>query len=162
LLKLLTFFAGLDPIKRAKLTGIQVRTMRRIVKDEKYPAWRADALSEHSRSLRHIVGPLLDIGAERYFAGRAIGAIVVSAWDLSTLVFTSNFTFIFSYPKIGDRFIHPTLECVDPAVEETAGQLHLRQAKIKLVVTPSIIMRNDRNMAINAKQVTFGRVLIFP
>lgn len=109
-----------------------------------------------------MLGPLLDLGIERKDAGRGLGGIAVSAWDLSAKIFTSNFTFIWSFSECGARFVHPSVECVDPSEEETPMQLGIRQAKIKLAITPIITIRNDRLTTISVKDVCKGHVLILP
>src|SRR3979490_1332066 len=128
------------------MIGIQVRAMRRIIQDENYLTWRLAALHRQLKTFRRMLGGLLNADTIRREAAIDLVGIVANAWDLSGRMFTSHFTFIFTYPKVGDRFIHPTMGCADPNVKETALQLHIRQAKIKLAVTPTIIIRNDRDM----------------
>jgi hypothetical protein len=140
----------------------QTQCVQSVVENKTYLSFRSQALSGHAKALRGKVGPLLDEGVIRADAGKALGFIVVGAWDLSAKLYTSNYTFIFNFPVCGSRFLHPTMECDDPNVEETDLQLHIRQAKIKLAIRPIITMRNDRNMTISAKKVHNSHVLIFP
>lgn len=132
------------------------------MENKTYLTFRSQALSDHAKELRGKVGPLLDEGVIRADAGKALARIVVDAWDLSGRLYTSNYTFLFSFPLCGTRFLHPTMECDDPNIEETNLQLHIRQAKIKLVIKPIVTMRNDRHMTISAKKVHNAHVLIFP
>ena len=116
----------------------------------------------HAKALRTNVGPLLDADATRADAGRALGVITVSAWELAVKMYTSNYTFLFNFPACGSKFLHPSMECDDPNIEETSLQLHIRQARIKLAIKPVITMRNDRHQTITAKKVQNAHVLIFP
>ncbi len=159
---MLTLLVGLEPSQRANLIAAQTSAVQCIVESKTYLAFRSQALSAHARGLRHKVGPLLNAGVNRQHAGRALSAIAVSAWDLSAKLYTSNYTFLFNFPVCGSKFLHPSMECDDPNVEETDLQLHIRQARIKLAIKPIITMRNDRFMTITAKKVENGHVLIFP
>lgn len=144
------------------MVAAQTHAVQCVVESKKYLAFRSQVLSGHAKALRAKVGPLLDEGVIRADAGKALGAIVVCSWDLSAKLYTSNYTFLFNFPACGSKFLHPSMECDDPTVEETNLQLHIRQAKIKLAIKPIITMRNDRNMTITAKKVQNGHVLIFP
>lgn len=158
----LLFRAGLEPAQRANLIAARTHAIQCIVESETYLAFRSHTLSMHTKALRAKLGPLLNVGVVRAEAGKALGVIAVKAWDLTAKMYTSNYTFLFNFPACGSKFLHPSMECDDPNVLETALQLHIRQAKIKLAIKPIITMRNDRHETITAKKVQNGHVLIFP
>ncbi len=125
-----------------------------------WPAFRVHCLSTHTHNIRAIVGPFLNEGVSRSTAAREIGAVISMAFDLSARIFTSEQTFVMTFPKCGSRFLHTSMICVDPTINESPLDIHVRQVVLKLVITPTITMRDDRKMSITVRSLQNSDVLI--
>jgi hypothetical protein len=103
-----------------------------------------------------MLGPLLNVGASRSDAGKGLGAIAVAAWDLSVKMHTSCRSFQVYFPETSSRFT----PAIMVAKEARVDLLHMRQARLMLVITPVITMRDDRGTTIVTKNLHMSNVLI--
>jgi hypothetical protein len=104
------------------------------------------------------LGPVLNTAAKRADAGKDLSAIAARAFDLSAKMYTSGWTFLVVMPETGCRFLHPSM--VQRNSKESPLNLHIQQVRVKLVVTPSITMRDDHMMTIRTKTIESSNVLI--
>lgn len=149
---------GLSTSDRAEAMAVATSLIQQIVNSENYLSYRAYKLAEHTKALRTLLGPVLDKGAARASAGREIAAIVVSAFELAQKMHTSSWAFSSHFPECGTKFIESGMDCRNRG-KETAMNLQLRQARVKLSMTPVITMRDDRGVAIRVKQLAPAYVL---
>jgi hypothetical protein len=130
------------------------------VSDEKYLVYRSYYLNKHTANLRAKLGPLLDPGVQRANAGKDIGKIVVRAYDLSANMYQSFKTFVVTFPECGARFIDSSMVCRDDVIpENNTLALQIKQARIKLTMSPVITIRDDRVRSIDVKSVQESHVL---
>lgn len=106
-----------------------------------------------------MVGPLLDVGTVRSNAGRDLSNIVGAAWDTSIKLYASGMSFQVTFPECGARFSATSMLSRDePNMSPT--DLQARQLRVKLVMTPVIILRDDRGFGIKAKMLHPANVLV--
>lgn len=136
----------------------QARAIQGIVSSPNYSQYRAKKLNFHTKNLRDMIGPLLNSDAARADAGQELGGIVITAWDLTVKMTTSHLTFQVYFPETCTKFTAATMHAKDTNIDPL--QLQIRQARLKLVVTPVITMRDDRGTTIMAKGILPAEVLL--
>lgn len=105
-----------------------------------------------------MLGPLLNRGCPRADAGKELGIIAVASWDLAIKMYTSHLSFQVYFPETTAKFSSATMVATEARAD--SFKLQLRQARLKLVVTPVITMRDDRGTTIKAKNLHMATVLI--
>ena len=121
----------------------QAKAIQMVVDSPDYAMFRSHQISNHTKCFRSMLRPLLDVNSSRAEAGTDLGAIVVLAWDTSADMYTSGLSFEVSFPETTSIFNAATMFVrdrfhVDPMV------LQALKTPIKLVITPSITLRDDR------------------
>lgn len=120
--------------------------------------YRAGRTSFHQQRLKTIVGPLMDPAASRSDAGFDLHAVASAALQVSALMFQSRLNFEFSWSTTCSKFsvdFHvPKDAPMDPLM------LQQRQYRLKLVVTPSILFRDDRGVSASTKRVLRSEVFV--
>jgi hypothetical protein len=128
-----------------------------LVESPNFGTYRQEQLKFHTKRLRDILGPLLNADCARAQAGKELGTIAVTAWDLSVKMYTSQLTFQIYFPETTAKFSAATMVARDSEVEPL--KLQIQQVRLKLVVTPVITMRDDRGTTIRAKNLHMSNVL---
>ncbi|CZS95830.1 uncharacterized protein RAG0_05342 [Rhynchosporium agropyri] len=149
---------GLPNDARQALIDRRAKAIQLAVSSPRWESYRNEQLSIHSRQLRDILGPMLDDKADRSKAGKDLGYIALKAWDISEHMNTSQLTFQVSFPETAGKFVAATM------ISKDDGHIHpmalqLSQARLKLIITPVITMRDDRGTTIKAKNLHFATVL---
>jgi hypothetical protein len=105
-----------------------------------------------------MLGPMLNDGAPRSQAGKDLGAIAVTAWELSVKMWTAHITFQVYFPETAGKFSQASMIAKDqPSVDSI--QLQVQQTRLKLVITPVITLRDDRGTTIIVKNLHPSHVL---
>ena len=137
---------------------MQTRAVKTVVSSALYQRFRAAQLSFHTKRLRDMLGPMLYDGAERSEAGKDLGAIAITAWELSVKMWTANISFQIYFPETIAKFSHSNMIAKDqPNVD--GMQLQIEQTRLKLVITPVITVRDDRRPAILVKNLHQSHVI---
>lgn len=106
-----------------------------------------------------MVGPLLNTDAVRSNAGRDLSSIAGAAWDTSIKLYASGLSFQVTFPECGARFAATSMLPRDEG-NVPATELQARQLRVKLVMTPVVILRDDRGFTIKAKMLHPANVLV--
>ncbi|KAL2075704.1 hypothetical protein VTL71DRAFT_647 [Oculimacula yallundae] len=149
---------GLANDARQALIDRRAKAIQFAVGNPHWEAYRGEQLSNHSRQLRDILGPMLDDKADRSKAGKDLGYIALKAWDISEHMNTSQLTFQLNFPETAGKFVAATMISKDDD-DVHPMTLQLSQARLKLIITPVITMRDDRGTTIKAKNLHFATVL---
>jgi len=158
-LQLLIVRLGLANEKRQVLIDQQCNAIQTIVDSGEFHEFRKNQLNRHTRSLRDMLGPLLNEGCERAVAGREIGEVAVKAWELSVKMYTSNLTFQIFFPETCTKFTSAIMNSRDHR-NENPNMLQTKQIRVKLVITPIITLRDDRSTTIRVKNLLHSDVLL--
>jgi hypothetical protein len=157
---LISPYTGLLPTERAEIVSQQMKTMQALEACDDFQEYRAFKLQIHTKALRELLGPLLNLTVVRAQAGRDIGAFAVYAFDLGVKMLTSDWAFRYHFPKSGERFGHTAMIQRDNLAESPLS-MQIRQARLKFIITPIITMRRDTDSGnISPKQVAHAQVLI--
>lgn len=105
-----------------------------------------------------MLGPLLNVNTVRSVAGTDLGNIVITAWELGVKMTTSEVTFQVYFPETCDKFSAATM--IAKGNEFDGLRLQVKQARLKLVITPVVTMRDDRGTTIIAKSILSSEVLL--
>lgn len=105
-----------------------------------------------------MVGPLLNADCARALAGQELGNIVITAWELAVKMTTSHITFQVYFPETCNKFSAATMTAKNSTTNPLTLQVY--QARLKLVITPVITLRDDRGTTIIAKSVLHSKVLV--
>jgi len=117
------------------------------------------AIDAHCKSLRSLTNSLVDEGVARDQCGKDLGAIVMNAWRLSVKMNTSRFSFQTYYPDTAGKFVAATMTAINDSNNDPMS-LQVRQARMKLVITPGITRRDDTGTTIIANHLHSATVLI--
>ena len=132
--------------------------MQAIVASPGYQDFRTLKLTHHTKRLRDMLGPLLNVTASRTEAGRDLGAITIKCWELSVDMHTSHLTFQVYFPETNSKFNAATMKAKDQPMADPV-KLQVNQTRLKLVITPVVTMRDDRGTTIKAKNLHPSSVL---
>jgi hypothetical protein len=132
--------------------------VKSVVASPTFANFRQEQLTFHTKGLRDILGPLLNADCARSQAGRELGTIVITAWELSVKMYTCRLTFQIYFPETTAKFNAATMHAVDSDADPV--KLQISQARLKLVVTPVITLRDDRGTTIKAKNLHQANVLL--
>lgn len=135
------------------------RAVQSVVAAKDYHSFRAKQLGVHTKALRDMLGPMLNADAARAQAGTDLGAIVVHSWELSCKMHSARLTFQIYFPETSSKFTAATMKAKDQTKIDPM-QLQIQQARLKLVITPVITMRDDRGTTIRAKSILSSNVLL--
>jgi hypothetical protein len=130
----------------------------RMLADPSFNEYRARRISFHQQRLKTIVGPLMDPAASRTDAGFDLHAVASTALQASALMFQSRLNFEFSWSLTCSKFSVDFHVPKDPPLEPL--MLQAKQYRLKLVVTPTILFRDDRGVSINPKRVLRSEVFV--
>jgi hypothetical protein len=144
---------------RQRLVNQQHNAIESVVDHERFSQFRQHQLNFHTKSLRNMLGPLLDTNASRGEAGILLGAIVIHTWNMSVKMNTSHLTFQIFFPETAVKFSAATMNAKDHPGADMM-QFQLRQCRVKLVLTPVITLRDDRGSTIRAKSMLHADVLL--
>ncbi|KUJ21834.1 uncharacterized protein LY89DRAFT_385378 [Mollisia scopiformis] len=150
---------GLLNDKRQHLVDRRTTAVQTIVNDPMYKEWRSKQLHDHSRRLRNMLGPMLNIDSDRTDAGRDLGTLAIQVWDLSAKMHTTPLTFQIYFPETGTKFVAAHMIAKDrPNIDPVSIQVN--QPRIKLVITPVVTLRDDHGSKIKAKNLHHAAVLL--
>jgi hypothetical protein len=102
---------------------------------------------------------LVDRDAALDQCGKDLGAIVMNAWRLSVKMNTSRLSFQLHYPDTAGKFVAATMKAVNDPHNDPMN-LQVKQARMKLVITPGITRRDDTGTTIIANHLHSASVLI--
>lgn len=151
------FNLGLANDARQKLIDRQVNAVQSVADSEEYLTFRTKELTRHTTDLRNMIGPLLNIDADRSLAGRDLGFLSVAAWELGVKMFTSHCQFQIYFPETAGKFNAATMVAKDSVTDPL--QLQICQTRLKLIITPVVTMRDDRGSSIKVKNLHHSTVL---
>ncbi|PBP27504.1 hypothetical protein BUE80_DR001761, partial [Diplocarpon rosae] len=149
---------GLANEARQALVDQRAKAIQGIVSSQNWVAFRKASLAIHSKRLRDILGPMLNDYSLRSTAGSDLGAVILKAWDLSVNMNTSQLTFQIYFPETAQKFNASTMIAKDKNYIDPMS-LQIKQARLKLVITPVVTMRDDRGTTIRAKNLHKSTVL---
>lgn len=136
----------------------QVEAVQSMLASPAFSVFRRDQLNLHTRRLRDMLGPLLNSGCPRQQAGQELGVVAVTAWDLAVKMHTSHLTFQVYFPETTAKFSSSTMVATNSQADPL--KLQIQQARLKLVVTPVITMRDDRGTTIKVKNLHVATVML--
>lgn len=134
--------------------------IRNIIKDKDYKVLRSTRLTQHSNSLRGILGSLLNEDCDFDSAGRNLGAIVALAFDLCQSLHSSALTFQIVFPNLTTtKFNASTMIVRDKTFIKPLALNRIAMTRLKLVISPMVTLRDDRGTTIKAKSLQLATVL---
>lgn len=143
---------------RQILIDRQSEAVQSIVDSPRFNNFRNEQLNLHTKRLRDLLGPLLNTECARSQAGKELGTITVTAWDLSVKMYTSHLSFQVYFPDTTAKFNAATMVATD--TDQDPVKLQIQQARLKLVITPVITMRDDRGTTIKVKNLRMANVVL--
>jgi len=149
---------GLANEVRQTIIDRQTKVIEDITIHKGFAEFRNTLLLKHTKQLRDMLGPLLNTHISRQDAGKALGRLASTAFDISVALHTSSRTFQIFFPETNVKFMAATMDAKDQPNADPMI-LQLTQVRLKLVVTPVITMRDDRGTAIRVKNLHKAQVI---
>ena len=151
-------YVGLANERRQVLIDQKASAIQSLVSSAKYSDFRNMKFNQHTKALRNMLGPLLNVNASRAVAGKELADLVIKTWDIAVKMATSHVTFQIFFPETANKFCASTMDVKDNKTDPMKLQLH--QARLKLVITPVVTLRDDRGTTIIAKSILNSNVLV--
>ncbi|APA08177.1 hypothetical protein SS1G_00130 [Sclerotinia sclerotiorum 1980 UF-70] len=146
--------------KRQALIAEQTALIKSVINSPDYVTFRNDMLVHHTKRLRDILGPLMNQGCSRTKAGGDLGVMIISSMEICAKMWTAKLSFQIVFPDLlGVKFTAGTMTPKDHP-RDNPYQLQTKQKRLKLVMTPSITMRDDNSITIIAKNLHKANVLL--
>ncbi|RKF60958.1 hypothetical protein OnM2_046004 [Erysiphe neolycopersici] len=151
---------GMTAIMRQGLVDRRDTIIKNITKDEDYKLLRSSRITQHSNSLRGILGSLLNEDCNFASAGRDLGAIVTLAFDLCESIHSSALTFQIFFPNLSTtKYNASTMIVRDKIFIKPLALNRVTMTRLKLVISPMVTLRDDRGTTIKAKSLQLASVL---
>ncbi|KAM3075483.1 hypothetical protein ACMFMG_007630 [Clarireedia jacksonii] len=145
---------------RQELIREQSNVVEQVIGSPHYTEFRNAALMHHTKHLRDMLGPLLNKNCSRSKAGADLGVLVIACFDLGSKMWSARLSFQIIFPDLlGAKFVAGTMIAKDHP-NDNPFQLQTKQKRLKLVMTPSITMRDDNSLTIIAKNLHKANVLL--
>lgn len=151
-------FTVFKTFERQVITDQIASVINTIILDPEFPAFRQRKQNYHHQRLKTIVGPLMDNGASRSDAGFDLHNITATALQTSANIFQSRLNLQFMWNNTCSKFSVEAHTAKDAPVDPVT--LQMRQYRLKLVITPSITLRDDRGLSVMPKRVQRAEVLV--
>lgn len=131
----------------------------KILADDDFTEYRQGRINFHQQRLKTIVGPLMDEDVSRQDAGFDLHNVASAGLQVSAMMFQSRLNFEFHWSTTCTKFSVDHHEVLgNPDVDPVL--LQQKQYRVKLVVTPTILFRDDRGVSINPKRVARSQVFV--
>ncbi|KAK3371591.1 hypothetical protein B0T24DRAFT_578910 [Lasiosphaeria ovina] len=153
--------AVVKPHERQALIDRQAELVQSMTVHAKWPSFRQYKVNDHFQKLKKMMGPLVCARPGRNMHQEAfydLHSVTTSAWDLSAKLVLSRLTFNYVWNDTGAKFSDESHVAIEN--KENPVILQIKQARIKLAVTPIITMRDDRGLAVMPKCLSKSEVLI--
>ncbi len=127
----------------------QAQLVARILMDSRFQEFRQFKINHHVDRVKMIVGPMLPTTKTRNESQYDLHNLVSQAMELSAVMFESRRRFDFTWNSTCTKFSaehHSSLDSSLPPI-----QLQVNQWRLKLVVTPGITLRDERNPNISRR-----------
>ncbi|PQE16877.1 hypothetical protein CJF30_00003582 [Rutstroemia sp. NJR-2017a BBW] len=145
---------------RQELIREQSNVVEQVIASPHYTEFRNAALMHHTKHLRDMLGPLLNKNCSRSKAGADLGVLVIACFDLGSKMWSARLSFQIIFPELlGAKFVAGTMIAKDHP-NDNPFHLQTKQKRLKLVMTPSITMRDDNSLTIIAKNLHKANVLL--
>lgn len=149
---------GLANEVRQTIVDRQTHAIRAMLQHEGFEGFRNARLLHHTKQLRDMLGPLLNIHIPRSEAGKSLGGLAAKAFDTSVALHTSGLTFQIYFPDASSK-LNPAIMVARDMDTTNAAQMQLSQIRLKLVITPVVTLRDDRGTTIRVKNLHKAQVL---
>ncbi|KAK4188822.1 hypothetical protein QBC35DRAFT_548451 [Podospora australis] len=139
--------------ERQALLDRRTSLVSQILASEHGEAFQSDKKAYHTSCIQTMISPFTSAGN----TFEDVAGLVNRAWVLSREMWLSGLMFIFTWNDPGAKFSpesHLAIADNSSAVKGTHGW------KIKLAVTPSVVVREDRNMTIKTTPILKSKVLV--
>ncbi|KAF7539927.1 hypothetical protein G7054_g1812 [Neopestalotiopsis clavispora] len=107
--------------------------------------FRDRSVAKHVGMLMEILKPMRSCSIDDETARRALTVVINAAWTITTHVWTSGMTLHYYFPETGSKFAYGTMRSIN-YTDTPSDQMQYQQYRIMLVVTPTLSLRDDRDM----------------
>lgn len=146
------------PHERQAIVDRKAALVSRILASTRAETFKATRKTSHMERLYHMVAPFVPV-ANRARALRDLNGIVAVAFDLSAKLWLSRMTFLFLFNDPATKFSPGSQQAVIENDNQMEGK-SIETWRVKLTVTPTVTLRDDREMTIRVKQILKAKVLV--
>ncbi|KAK0703258.1 hypothetical protein B0T26DRAFT_876318 [Lasiosphaeria miniovina] len=153
--------AVIKPHERQAIVDRQAELVQSMTVHDKWASFRQYKVNDHFQKLKKMMGPLVCARPSHNMHQEAfydLHNVTTSAWDLSAKLVLSRLTFSYMWNDTGAKYSNESHVAIEN--REDPVILQIKQARIKLAVTPIITMRDDRGLAVMPKCLSKSKVLI--
>lgn len=107
--------------------------------------FRDRSVARHVAMLMEILKPMRSCSIDDETARKALTVVINAAWTITTRIWTSGMTLHYYFPETGSKFAYGTMRSIN-YTDTPSDQMQYQQYRIMLVVTPTLSLRDDRDM----------------
>lgn len=145
--------------ERHAILKTQAAIIDRIINTPAWPLFRDCRMKMHRDRVQSIFGPFLYHGKDaRRGSASDVQAMTESSIDLSIRLFKSLATYQYNWSDTCCKFSEQMHRALNN--QQTPMRLQMQQWRLKLVVTPSIQLRDDSSLTVGSKYIAHSQVLV--
>ncbi|KAH8197284.1 hypothetical protein TruAng_008567 [Truncatella angustata] len=132
-------------LERQRIVTDHAKVIQFIIEAPEHEDFKKRMVAKHTQMLSSILRPVRSCSVEDEQADKALSIVVNAAYTVSTRIWVSGMTLHYYFPETGSKFAYGTMRSLN-YVDVPSDQMQYQQYRIMLVVTPTLSLRDDRDM----------------
>lgn len=132
-------------LERQRIVMDHAKVIQFILESPQIDDFKRQTVAKHVDMLHDILRPMRNCVIEDDQARKALTIVVNAAWAITTKIWSSGMTLHYYFPETGSKFAFGTMRSLNYG-ETPSEQMQYQQYRIMLVVTPTLSLRDDRDM----------------
>jgi hypothetical protein len=116
-----------------------------IVEAPEAEVFKRRSVAKHVDMLHSILKPMRSCSIDDEQSRKGLTVVINAAWTITTRIWTSGMTLHYYFPETGSKFAYGTMRSIN-YTDTPSDQMQYQQYRIMLVVTPTLSLRDDRDM----------------
>ncbi|KAI0467878.1 hypothetical protein F4859DRAFT_525031 [Xylaria cf. heliscus] len=133
---------------RQRVIEDHAKLIKAIAMSKEVSEFRKRTVDRHANIMSALLDPCRAQGTSADVAHKSLRIMVAACWDISIKVWSSGKTLHYVFPECANKFSPGTMEALNG--HHMAGspeELVTSQCRVSLVVTPTMTLRDDRDVA---------------
>lgn len=132
-------------LERQRIVIDHSKVIQFIIEAPEHDDFKRRTVIKHVNMLHDILKPMRSCAVEDEQARKALAIVINAAYAITTKIWASGMTLHYYFPETGSKFAYGTMRSLN-YTETPPDQMQYQQYRIMLVVTPTLSLRDDRDM----------------
>ncbi|KAK6077978.1 hypothetical protein SCUP234_06352 [Seiridium cupressi] len=132
-------------LERQRIVNDHAKVIQFIIEAPEADDFKRRTVAKHVGMLHDILRPMRSCIIEDEQARKGLTIVINAAYTITTKIWTSGMTLHYYFPETGSKFAYGTMRALN-YTDTPSDQMQYQQYRIMLVVTPTLSLRDDRDM----------------